>query len=376
MKLDMSKIILQKRKEKQVTQQQLADFVGVSKASVSKWENGQTYPDITLLPLLASYFDITVDQLLSYSNNLSAEQIREIYQSLANSFKDNSSEQVYKSFEEIIHRYYSCAPLILEMGQFLVNHGDLFPGDDKKNKAEKYLTQAQDLFQHVSEISNDPELLAKAKNFSAYCSLTLQKPDEVLQKLGQYVPEYYPVESLIAWAYQLKGENDKAVATTQSALFQYIAVMMSQLTNYLQLVVNQPQRFLATYQRGQQIIAAFSVKKLNPTIVINFLTSAAFGFAQVKNDDMVKQCLSEYVELLENVKFPLKQHGDKYFDQIDDWLKQTDLGDNLPRSEQQLKTDFVTIITQNPIFMSYQSDKDFKEIFDHLNRIKENLGDE
>ena len=313
---------------------------------------------------------------MSYSNNLSAEQIREIYQSLANSFKDNSPEQVYKSFEEIIHRYYSCAPLILEMGQFLVNHGDLFPGDDKKNKAEKYLIQAQDLFQHVSEISNDPELLAKAKNFSAYCSLILQKPDEVLQKLGQYVPEYYPVESLIAWAYQLKGENDKAVATTQSALFQYIAVMMSQLTNYLQLVVNQPQRFLATYQRGQQIIAAFSVKKLNPTIVINFLTSAAFGFAQVKNDEMVKQCLSEYVELLKNVKFPLKQHGDKYFDQIDDWLKQTDLGDNLPRSEQQLKTDFVTMITQNPIFMSYQNDKEFKEIFDHLNRIKENLGDE
>ena len=106
------------------------------------------------------------------------------------------------------------------------------------------------------------------------------------------------------------------------------------------------------------------------------MTSAAFGFAQVKNDEMVKQCLSEYVELLKNVKFPLKQHGDKYFDQIDDWLKQTDLGDNLPRSEQQLKTDFVTMITQNPIFMSYQNDKEFKEIFDHLNRIKENLGDE
>jgi Predicted transcriptional regulators len=125
----------------------LADFIGVSKASVSKWENGQTYPDITLLPLLASYFDITVDQLLSYSNNLSTEQIRKIYQSLANSFKDNSPEEVYKSFEEIVHRYYSCAPLILEMGQFLVNHGDLFPGgNDKKDKAEKYLTEAQDFF--------------------------------------------------------------------------------------------------------------------------------------------------------------------------------------------------------------------------------------
>lgn len=375
MKLDMSKVILQKRKEKQITQQQLADFVGVSKASVSKWENGQTYPDITLLPLLASYFDITVDQLLSYSNNLSAEQIRKIYQSLANSFKDNSPEKVYKSFEEIIHRYYSCAPLILEMGQFLVNHGDLFPGNDKKDKAEKYLTEAQDLFQRVFEISNDPELLAKAKNFSAYCSLVLQKPDEVLHKLGQYVPEYYPVESLIAWAYQLKGENDKAVATTQSALFQYIAVMMSQLTNYLQLVINQPQKFLATYQRGKQIIVAFSVKKLNPTIVINFLTSASFGFAQTKNDEMVKQCLSEYVDLLEDVKFPLKQHGDQFFDQIGDWLAQTDLGDVLPRSDQQLKTDFVTIITQNPTFMSYQNNEEFKEIFERLERIKENLNE-
>lgn len=66
MEMNIGPIILEKRKEKKVTQQELANFIGVSKASVSKWETGQTYPDITLLPILAAYFDITIDALLTY----------------------------------------------------------------------------------------------------------------------------------------------------------------------------------------------------------------------------------------------------------------------------------------------------------------------
>ena len=45
--------ILRLRRERKIRQEELADFVGVTKASVSKWENGQTMPDITLLSLFA-----------------------------------------------------------------------------------------------------------------------------------------------------------------------------------------------------------------------------------------------------------------------------------------------------------------------------------
>ncbi len=52
------------RKQAKVTQQELADSIGVSFQTVSKWETGINMPDITVLPLLADYFQVSTDQLL------------------------------------------------------------------------------------------------------------------------------------------------------------------------------------------------------------------------------------------------------------------------------------------------------------------------
>lgn len=71
------------RREKKVTQEELADFIGVTKASVSKWETRQSLPDILILPQLASFFNVTVDELMGYSPQLSKEQIQKQYYCLA-----------------------------------------------------------------------------------------------------------------------------------------------------------------------------------------------------------------------------------------------------------------------------------------------------
>jgi len=52
------------RKKHKVTQQELADCIGVSFQTISKWETGVSMPDITILPLLADYFSVSTDQLL------------------------------------------------------------------------------------------------------------------------------------------------------------------------------------------------------------------------------------------------------------------------------------------------------------------------
>ena len=52
------------RKDKGIGQQNLAEVLGVSFQSVSKWETGTTMPDITLLPSIAEYFNVSVDELL------------------------------------------------------------------------------------------------------------------------------------------------------------------------------------------------------------------------------------------------------------------------------------------------------------------------
>ena len=56
--------ISQLRKEKGLTQKQLADAIGVTDKAVSRWETAKNYPDIELLEQIAHFFDVTVSELL------------------------------------------------------------------------------------------------------------------------------------------------------------------------------------------------------------------------------------------------------------------------------------------------------------------------
>ena len=57
------------RKQKKLTQQELADAIGVSFQTISKWETAASMPDITLLPPLAEYFHVSTDYLLGVTDD-------------------------------------------------------------------------------------------------------------------------------------------------------------------------------------------------------------------------------------------------------------------------------------------------------------------
>ncbi len=61
----IGKFIAKKRKEKELTQIQLAEKLGVSDRSVSNWENGKNMPDISLFPIISKELDITINDLMS-----------------------------------------------------------------------------------------------------------------------------------------------------------------------------------------------------------------------------------------------------------------------------------------------------------------------
>jgi len=65
----IGKNIKRLRQNKGVTQEQLADVVHLSAQAVSKWENDTALPDITVLPLLADYFGVTIDEIMGYKLN-------------------------------------------------------------------------------------------------------------------------------------------------------------------------------------------------------------------------------------------------------------------------------------------------------------------
>lgn len=72
MELTIGKKLKNLRRERELTQEELAAHLGISFQAVSKWERGEGYPDITMLPVLAKYFGVTTDALLGMDGGKAA----------------------------------------------------------------------------------------------------------------------------------------------------------------------------------------------------------------------------------------------------------------------------------------------------------------
>ena len=76
--MDIGKKVRELRKQKGLTQEQLADSLNISFQSVSKWETGLTIPDLTLIPGLTRLLDCTADELLGLTGR-SADERRDFF---------------------------------------------------------------------------------------------------------------------------------------------------------------------------------------------------------------------------------------------------------------------------------------------------------
>ena len=88
--------IKQLRRERNITQEELGELVGLTAKAISRWENSASYPDISLLPILANIFEITVDELLDVSIYKKEQEIKEI---LEENHKYKHLGEVEKSIE-------------------------------------------------------------------------------------------------------------------------------------------------------------------------------------------------------------------------------------------------------------------------------------
>ena len=78
MKLSLAENIRTLRKQRKLTQEKLAEALGVTVGAVYKWESGQSQPELNLLVEMADFFDTSVDVLLGYrmkDNSLDAASI-------------------------------------------------------------------------------------------------------------------------------------------------------------------------------------------------------------------------------------------------------------------------------------------------------------
>ena len=101
MKLNIGENIRRLRRGMDMTQEQLADKLGVAYQSVSRWENGTTYPDMEMLPALSSIFGVTVDELLGMEESKKKEWIIERFREYGELCDGENAEAVVNLLREL-----------------------------------------------------------------------------------------------------------------------------------------------------------------------------------------------------------------------------------------------------------------------------------
>ena len=366
--INIASVIIQKRKEKGITQDALAEYIGVTKASVSKWETAQSYPDITLLPVLATYFNISIDELMGYMPQMTKEDIQKTYTRLMLAFESRPFEEVYEMSQGIIKKYYACFPLLLQMALLYLNHHMLAP---ERSQQLKVLTEAIDLCKRIRTESDDVWLVKQANSFEALGYLMQGEPLMVLDLLEDTIKPMIGDDTTLASAYQMMGERSKAKSVLQVSLYQHLLSFIGIAPLYFQVLDDSPTAFESVLGRFTEVARCFDVDALNPNVMAQFYYAAALMYHRFDKREAVIDMIEKYTQVCLSMKFPLTLRGDAFFDAIDDWFKDFDLGNHAPRSEKVIKDSMLIGLTQQPAFATYQNDTRYLLC---VNKLKQHLG--
>ena len=132
--MDIGVVIKKYRKEAGMTQEEMANRLGVTTPAVNKWENSNSKPDIELLAPIARLFDISLDTLLSFHEYLSDTEIEEIIRKMDRMFLEEGYEKTYEWALRLIKEYPNCNMLIWQAAVML----DARRITDKCTNPEKY----------------------------------------------------------------------------------------------------------------------------------------------------------------------------------------------------------------------------------------------
>lgn len=365
--LNISDNIVRLRHKKKITQEQLADFVGVTKASVSKWETGQSIPDVLLLPQLAAFFDVTIDKLLGYEPQLSKEQIGKIYHDLAAAFAEESFDKAMDKSKAYMKKYYSCYPFVFHIGNLWLNHIMLA---ESREIQIGILNDILDLCDHIISGCKDIGICEDAVILKSAVCLQLGKTGEVIGILEDVVNPCRlskQSDALLIQAYKLAGQDESADSYTQMSMFLHLISLVASATQYITIHCDKPEVCEETIKRVEAIASAYDLEHLHSNTMAGFRYQAAVVYCMHGRIQEGLKMIKGYVADVEYMMTDdnLTIHGDSYFTQIQKWYEKLDIGADAPRDKRVIFEDFVKSLS-HPAFKDLENDNEYLRIKEAL----------
>lgn len=168
---------------KNLTQEDVAGYLGITPQSVSKWERGESYPDITLLPVLANIFETSIDLLIGMDTIRAEATQQKIHKAAVEHQRAGNYAAAEKTYRDALLMYPNHPGMVLGLASTLALKGDTREAIDwaerglslSKNEKQKATMRAALCFLYVKAGQNHKaEQLASALPHRRECRETIQ----------------------------------------------------------------------------------------------------------------------------------------------------------------------------------------------------------
>ncbi|MBQ7322772.1 MAG: helix-turn-helix transcriptional regulator [Clostridia bacterium] len=172
------------RKERGLTQEALADFVGISYQAVSKWERGDGYPDITLLPVIAGFFGVTLDDLVGMNEIHNKEKYDEFNLKAGKLASEGKIGEAIATLREGLKAFPSDYHFMAELACYLDGYG--------KTKEERQANgeEAIRISERILEFCTDTSIRNDVQANICY-AMKRYGDKEKARKMAESLPNYY-----------------------------------------------------------------------------------------------------------------------------------------------------------------------------------------
>lgn len=232
--MEIGAVIRKYRKEKEMTQEEMADCLGVTASAVNKWENGNTLPDVALLAPVARLLGITTDTLLSYREKLTEREISGIGEELRRCVEEKGLEQAFAFAKEKIREYPNCGQLSLICAQIL-NGCCVIYGLKKSREQEEKLSL---LYEKALKDESEEVREAAAMALMLMCmeKKEYRKAQEYLDKIGERKINRRQLQGNL---YAAEDKTEDAYAAYEKILFSSFNDMNGAFNGILSLALKE-----------------------------------------------------------------------------------------------------------------------------------------
>lgn len=335
MKLSIGNTIQTLRKEKGIEKVDLAKAIEVSEDLITKWENGETYPDITLLSSIARYLHTDVDSLLMFETQLTPDEIMNINRICAEAFETKDYDTAMATVDKYLLKYPKSLFLKFRIGSLLQQYIQMADSEEKANMA---IEKSIGLLEESSRID---DLEVKQASLYVLSSLYTMKQDydKAIEVLNALPKLNINPDFMLSTIYSITGEGIKAKKIEQESLYTSVNNTIVSLTG-----------MWGTALKDRDLDFAIEVAKLQRKMIYDYqLDSFMLGnnillFADIASVIKDVNLTLDYIEsfadwLLAVDEDSLDMSRNKFFSLIDN--------DTSIRSIEQLKQSFINSVVKN-----------------------------